>query len=127
MAEVSEKLLNQFVQNLETKVLAQPAAEATPAATGEAKRLRPRRRRRLRPSRLRRRQPPPPRPPRRRPPTTGRRRRQQCARSLTEPVEPVDLLGATGSPLIKRLAPVVGALFALLVASRVLRRRRRRG
>ncbi|MCC6433512.1 MAG: carbon monoxide dehydrogenase, partial [Acidimicrobiales bacterium] len=42
-------------------------------------------------------------------------------------VEPVDLLGATGAPMLKRLAPVVGVVFALLVASRVLRRRRRRG
>ena len=42
----------------------------------------------------------------------------------TEPVEPVDLLGATGAPLAKRVAPVVGALVVLLIVSRWLRRRR---
>ncbi len=130
MAEVSEKLLNQFVKNLEIKVLSQteaaapaaapsaPSASATPvsdsptpaaapsapstatatapAASGGAS-------------------------------TNGAVSGAPSVRKITptEPVEPVDLLGATGAPMLKRLAPVVGVLFVLLVASRVLRRRRR--
>lgn len=42
----------------------------------------------------------------------------------TGPVEPVDLLGATGAPMLKRLAPVLAAVVALLLALRWLRRRR---
>lgn len=106
MAEVSEKLLKQFVVNLEAKVLAEgsaptpaepavepavepsaaaPADVATPAAPAEpvVRRITP-----------------------------------------TEPVEPVDLLGATGAPMLKRLAPVAVAVLVLLLATRWLRRRR---
>ncbi|MEZ5263138.1 MAG: SRPBCC family protein [Acidimicrobiia bacterium] len=129
MAEVSEKLLNQFVQNLETKVLAQPAAEAAPAATGEPASA---------PAAAAPAAAPEPvaaaaatatTPAAAGEATNNGAASAPTVRKITptEPVEPVDLLGATGAPLIKRLAPVVGALFALLVASRVLRRRRRRG
>jgi carbon monoxide dehydrogenase subunit G len=146
MAEVTEKLLNQFVQNLETKVLSRPAtgaaSTATPAAgaaasspaaastapsgttssdaastvsggatSGAAA------------------------------PTStsvsagpgvggnGAAAGSSGVRKITaaEPVEPVDLLGATGAPLLKRLAPVLGVIMALVVALRLVRRRRRRG
>jgi carbon monoxide dehydrogenase subunit G len=40
--------------------------------------------------------------------------------------EPVDLLAVSGTPLLKRLAPVLAAVLALLVVRRVRRRRRSR-
>lgn len=40
----------------------------------------------------------------------------------TEPVEPVNLLEATGAPLVKRLAPVLGVIFVLWVLARLRRR-----
>ena len=44
---------------------------------------------------------------------------------LSRPAEPVDLLGTAGSPVIKRLLPAfVGALLAFLVGRRLRRRRR---
>jgi len=39
------------------------------------------------------------------------------------PVEPIDLLDAAGAPLIKRLLPLIGGAVALLVVWRILRRR----
>ena len=42
-----------------------------------------------------------------------------------DPVEPVNLLGATGAPMLKRLAPVLAGLFGLLVVRQWLRCRRR--
>ncbi len=129
MAEVSEKILGQFVQNLETKVLAQtgPAAATTTAdapASGETAPVAA---------------------------TAGAAASTSDSPSLAhqvggadasaaangavapgvrkivpqEPVEPVDLLGATGAPMLKRLAPVVAGLFALMVVGRWLRSRRR--
>jgi len=111
MAEVSEKLLNQFVQNLESKVLAEAPAAPAPAAAEAAPTAAP---------------------------AAAEAPAQPAAaapsaeaaaptvRKITPsaPVEPVDLLGATGAPMLKRLAPVLGVLLALLVASRWLRRRR---
>ena len=156
MAEVSTKLLNQFVKNLETKVLSQPAAReavgsASPPASGSAPAT----------------------------PTVASFDGPPAAASApstasaapasvsstptsaadpvpgaapgsvgssgpagsnngapspagptvrkiapTGPVEPVDLLGATGAPMLKRLAPVLAAVVALLLALRWLRRRR---
>ncbi|MEA3216344.1 MAG: uncharacterized protein QOJ19_2500, partial [Acidimicrobiia bacterium] len=40
----------------------------------------------------------------------------------TDPVEPVNLLEATGAPLVKRLAPVLGVVFVLWVLARLRRR-----
>jgi hypothetical protein len=40
----------------------------------------------------------------------------------SEPVEPVNLLEATGAPLVKRLAPVLGVVFVLWVLARMRRR-----
>jgi hypothetical protein len=39
------------------------------------------------------------------------------------PVEPIDLLDAAGAPLIKRLLPLIGGAVVLLVVWRILRRR----
>lgn len=129
MAEVSEKLLNQFVQNLETKVLSQsapaagavadaaPVSESTPASTATET-----------PAAAS-----APATPAADTPAADTASSNGAAFSVAatvrkitpaEPVEPVDLLGATGAPMLKRLAPVLGALLALLVASRWLRRRR---
>jgi hypothetical protein len=41
-------------------------------------------------------------------------------------VEPVDLLAVSGTPLLKRLAPVLAAIVALLLLRSVRRRRRSR-
>ena len=44
---------------------------------------------------------------------------------VSKPAEPVDLLGTAGSPVIKRLLPaVVGALVAFIIGRRLRRRRR---
>jgi carbon monoxide dehydrogenase subunit G len=40
------------------------------------------------------------------------------------PVEPIDLLDAAGAPLLKRLLPLIGGAVALIVVWRLLRRRR---
>jgi len=50
--------------------------------------------------------------------TTGVRRIE------SEPVEPVDLLDAAAVPVAKRLLPLIGGVVLLLIAWRVLRRRR---
>lgn len=86
MADVSEKLLGQFVTNLEAKVLSQPSPEpaAEPAAAEAA-------------------------------PATGPRKIEQ-----TEPVEAVNLLSATGTPVLKRLAPVAAVIAAVIILWRVL-------
>ncbi len=145
MAEVSEKILTQFVQNLETRVLSQQTAPSAPAAAPGGAALA---------------SPPPP------PPaaTTGRGSNGSApaedaptteaadapeppaaetpatpathsadestpkVRKIesTEPVEPVNLLGATGGSLAKRLAPVGGVLAVAFVLLRLRSRRKRR-
>jgi carbon monoxide dehydrogenase subunit G len=148
MADVSEKLMGQFVTNLETRVLNEPAA--TPASTASAST--------------------PPTAPAPAAPTsaegsadtvvatspgnaagatttapttedappspTGATAGSASAESgaggspgirkitNTEPVEPVDLLDATGAPLMKRLAPVLAIIFVLWVLVRLRRRHR---
>ena len=52
------------------------------------------------------------------PTTTGVRKIE------SEPVEPVDLLDAAGVPVAKRLLPLIGGVVLLVIAWRVLRRRR---
>ncbi len=92
LAEVSEKLLGEFVTNLETDVLAAPApdvpAAASPAgsSSGEASES-----------------------------TEGVRR-------IDGPeAAPVDLLDAAGTPVLKRVLGLIGGLLALLVFRRLLR------
>jgi carbon monoxide dehydrogenase subunit G len=86
LADVSAKLMDQFVDNLERDVL---SAEA----------------------------PPPPDPPATNGPT---------ARRVDAPAaEPVDLLGAAGAPVAKRVMPVVAVFVALLLLGRRRHRRRR--
>lgn len=113
LADVSEKLLRQFVSNLETTVLtngdatATAPAEAGPvpasalaAETAEA--------------------------------TTAVAAEPNAdaagsgARKVdSAPVEPIDLLETAGAPMLKRLAPLLGGIVVLLVVWRLVRRRRR--
>ena len=157
MAEVSTKLLNQFVKNLETKVLSQPAArEAVGSASTPASGSAP-----ATPTVASFDGPPAA----ASAPSTASATPASVSSSPTSaadpvpgaapgsvgssgpaagsnngapspagptvrkiaptgPVEPVDLLGATGAPMLKRLAPVLAAVVALLLALRWLRRRR---
>lgn len=121
MADVSNKLLGQFVENLETQVLAdQPAASAvadtsaTPSSpvTGVTTP-----------------------PPASAQPVGATARPNASADSNassdstvrkitpTTPVEPVDLLDATGAPLAKRIAPAAGAALLIMFILRMLRGR----
>jgi carbon monoxide dehydrogenase subunit G len=118
MAEVSEKLLGQFVDNLEAKVLSQvasaPASAEAAAPQAAAAAAEPG------PSST---------------PAAGSNgsgasvaaaQTTSGVRKITptEPVEPVDLLGAGGMPMVKRLAPVLGAVVVLLFLLRWRRHRR---
>jgi carbon monoxide dehydrogenase subunit G len=122
LADVSEKLLKQFVTNLESTVLTNgagavvagngpatasdapegaagdapataPAASATSAAPKASSTVTAEA------------------------PTAGFRKIESA------PVEPIDLLDAAGVPLIKRLLPIIGGAVVLLLVWRILRRR----
>jgi uncharacterized protein len=122
LADVSEKLLKQFVTNLESTVLTNgagavvagngpatasdapegaggdapataPAASATSAAPKASSTVTAEA------------------------PTAGFRKIE------SGPVEPIDLLDAAGVPLIKRLLPIIGGAVVLLLVWRILRRR----
>ena len=108
LADVSTKLLGQFVENLERDVLAQaavPAAPATapapagtptaPATNGAASA------------------------------SSGTSGPTSGARQVaSQPAEPVDLLDVAGAPVGKRLVPIGIAAVVLFVLWRLLRRRR---
>ena len=99
LADVSEKLLRQFVTNLETTVLTNgdAAAAAAPAATAPAEAG----------------------------PIPAEAPAQPVARKVeSAPVEPIDLLETAGPPMLKRLAPLLGGIVVLLVVWRLVRRRR---
>jgi carbon monoxide dehydrogenase subunit G len=96
LADVSNKLLSQFVDNLEREVLglgqAQPVqTESEPTAERKEKEEAP----------------------------SGPRR------IASRPAEPVDLLEAAGPSVAKRVAPVAGGALVLLVVLWLLRRARR--
>jgi carbon monoxide dehydrogenase subunit G len=116
LAEVSEKLLAQFVENLETTVLGDASEAMSP---GQAPI-----------------EPPPLEPA---PEST----RQQAAEPAEPPVsaeaegsgplrldqpepEPIDLLGVAGPSLLRRMLPLVGVVTAVLALGAVIRRSRRR-
>jgi carbon monoxide dehydrogenase subunit G len=116
LADVSEKLLRQFVTNLETTVLTNgdpsgsgPAetnpGEAAPADSSPSETSR----------------------------TAAAPKAVGAAPAATEPgvrkvesapVEPIDLLETAGAPMLKRLAPLIGGVIVLLVVWRLVRRRR---
>ena len=97
LADVSAKLLDQFVACLEADVLAEPApteeAEAAKAAA---------------PAPL---------------PASANGESAQVRRIDSAPSAPVDLMSTAGAPVAKRVAPIVALLF---LATWLLRRRRRR-
>jgi len=86
MADVSAKLLGQFVDCLKERVLGD--SNPAPAANPE---------------------------PNPAPPSEGPRKIESA------PAEPVDLLGAAGAPVLKRVAPVVGAAVVAFIVWRLLR------
>jgi uncharacterized protein len=107
-ADVSEKLLRQFVTNLETTVLTNGDAATPAAAPAEAG------------------------------PVRGAAVAEPATATATAaaaaepgvrkvesaPVEPIDLLETAGAPMLKRLAPLLGGIVVLLVVWRLVRRRR---
>lgn len=95
MADVSEKILGQFVENLETTVLAEDAA-APAAAAEEAPAAEPAAG------------------------NNGAGEAPKVRKIDAPPAEPVDLLDATGAPIIKRIAPVLAVILVLLVLRRLL-------
>lgn len=103
MADVSEKLLNQFVVNLEEKVLAGgESSQSAPTDAGSGVQDTPATS------------------------SSGSAADNGAAgvRTINAPAaEPVDLLDVTGAPILKRLAPVLGVLFALFIARRFRSRR----
>jgi hypothetical protein len=99
LADVSAKLLDQFVACLEADVLAAPAPTETTAPTESAAPA------------------PTPSPA----PTNGET--AQVRRIDSAPSAPVDLMGTAGAPVAKRVAPILALLF---LAMWLLRRRRKR-
>ncbi|WP_334141350.1 SRPBCC family protein [Rhabdothermincola sp.] len=121
LAEVSEKLLAQFVENLESTVLGD-ASEAMPPEQAPI-------------------EPPPLVPPPLEPAPESTS--QQAAEPAEPPVsaeaggsgplrlvqpepEPIDLLGVAGPSLLKRMLPLLGVVTAVLALGAVIRRSRRR-
>src|SRR5712691_5070867 len=96
LADVSAKLLTQFVQCLEADVLAaeESAPDAAPAATPNVS-----------------------------VPADGEP--AEVRRIDSAPSAPVDLMGTAGAPVAKRVAPVVALLFVTMWLVRRRRRRRR--
>ena len=140
MAEVSEKLLGQFVQNLETSVLAQPSevgaaarsvagaaepsagggapASSTPATADED-------------AQASNGSGPTPTPTVAPPDTAAAVPNADVAPTGVRKIEsaepePVDLLQASGASVVKRLVPVLGVVAVLFVLVRLRARRRRR-
>jgi carbon monoxide dehydrogenase subunit G len=111
LADVSTKLLGQFVENLERDVLAQAAVPASPASTPAST----------------------PAPSAPSPSVTNGAAAPSSAASGTpsgarqiasQPAEPVDLLEVAGAPVGKRLVPIGIAAVVLFILWRVLRRHR---
>jgi len=96
MADVSAKLMTQFADNLEQLMEAEPtaAAKVDGAVAAPAATAAPSA-------------------------STGGVRKIDSA-----DVAPVDIVATAGSPVLKRLAPVLGAVFGLLLLRRRFRRRR---
>ena len=110
LADVSEKLLRQFVTNLETTVLTNgdAAAPASAPATAPAEAG-----------------PIPAEVSAATEPATSTPAAESGVRKVeSAPVEPIDLLETAGAPMLKRLAPLLGGIVVLLVVWRLVRRRR---
>ena len=97
MADVSGKLMTQFADNLEKLMEAEPASSAGTDETAVA---------------------PVAQSPTSSVPSAG-------VRKIDSPeAVPVDLIDTAGSPVLKRLAPVLGVVFGFLLLRRRFRRRR---
>lgn len=119
MADVSAKLLAQFVENLERDVLSQPEVDLV-AADAEEAAASPER-----PAPADVSDPALTGPPKSNGAVTGDGPVE--VRTINSPeAAPVDLLEMGGTPVLKRLAPVLGVVVVLLVLRFVVRRRRRR-
>ncbi len=122
IGDVSEKLLNQFVDCLQSKILAESTVAAAESAVAAAPAAAT------------------PAPPADAAPAAAPTSAASVSAATSNggepisaspgvrkiqsvPVEPVDLLDATGAPLLKRLGPLVGAFVVLLVLARLLRKR----
>ena len=103
LADVSQKLLGQFVETLETTVLAAENAEPDPQPSE-----------------------PGPQPSEPGPDVGARGTGSGPGSEKVAEVEPIDLLDAAGAPVAKRVLPVFAVVFALVVFVAVRRRRRRR-
>ncbi|MEY4130913.1 MAG: hypothetical protein RLZZ31_1037 [Actinomycetota bacterium] len=104
LADVSAKILSQFVDNLEQTVLVDDAAavvkeaEAVVAASAPTSA-----------------------------PSATPESNEPTVRKIDQPEpEAIDLLGSAGSPLLKRAAPILGVAIAAAVVYGLVRRRRRR-
>ena len=96
MADVSAKLMTQFADNLEQLMETEPTSAATVDSTVAA-------------------------------PATAAEPSAPSGgvRKIDSPdVAPVDIVATAGSPVLKRLAPVLGAVFGLFLLRRRFRRRR---
>ncbi len=103
LADVSSKLINQFVEQLETTVLNQPAAPT--AETGETGAAAAAANETSEPA------------------SPVESTAPAAVRKIVSPeAQPIDLLDAAGAPMLKRLAPIGLAILVLLL---LLRRRRR--
>ena len=96
MADVSAKLMGQFADNLEQLMEADPTAVAFTADVDTT------------------------------PTSTENSAPPAGVRKIDSPeAKPVDLIDTAGSPVLKRLAPVIGVAFGFLLLRRRFRRRRR--
>ena len=98
MADVSAKLMTQFADNLEKLMEAEPATAAPADATAATPAA---------------------------PAAAASTAPSGGVRKIDSPeAKPVDLIATTGSPVLKRLAPVLGAVVGLSLLLRRFRRRR---
>ena len=102
LADVSSKLMTQFVENLETTVLGEPVGGDTPAAPDVAVA---------------------PEGPAVETPVEAAPPVSEVRRIDSPEPDPIDLLDSAGSPVVKRVAPLLGLALVAFVLWRVLRRR----
>jgi hypothetical protein len=103
LADVSAKLMRQFVENLERDVLGAPAGPSAPATEPQTAAEPPAAAAAA--------------------PGTPIGEAPAVRRVDSAPAEPVDLLDVAGAPVTRRLLPVAAALVVLFVLWRMLRRR----
>nr|WP_208027354.1 SRPBCC family protein [Rhabdothermincola sediminis] len=111
LAEVSEKLLAQFVENLESTVLGGASDVVPPEQTPTEPASEPTRPQAAEPAE----------------PHVSAEEESNGRLQLDRPEpEPIDLLGVAGPSLLKRMLPLLGVVAAVLALGAVIRRSRRR-